>query len=281
MKKGTKTAVYDADLHLEAYRFQGLAQPFPRHFHDCYVIGLVEQGARRMQCQTQTVLLGPGDIVLFNPGDSHACAQCDGGRLDYRSFNLPRDRMLDWTEEATGRRILPVFPQPVLRDEATAGSLRSLHELVLNGAPEFEKEEALFFLLSPLLRRCGEASPPDIPACRTEITAACRFLEQHYRERVSLAQICRRVGMSKSTLLRAFTQAKGITPYCYLENLRVSAAKRLLEQGVSPAEAALRTGFSDQSHLTNYFSRFTGLSPGAYRDMFPNAAGTEGSGHGA
>ena len=44
--------------------------------------------------------------------------------------------------------------------------------------------------------------------------------------------------------------------------------EKLLEQGTAPLEAAVRTGFSDQSHFTNYFSRFTGLAPGVYRDMF-------------
>ena len=34
------------------------------------------------------------------------------------------------------------------------------------------------------------------------------------------------------------------------------------------AEAALLTGFSDQSHFTNYFKRFIGLAPGVYREMF-------------
>ena len=42
----------------------------------------------------------------------------------------------------------------------------------------------------------------------------------------------------------------------------------MLEQGVSPIEAALQTGFSDQSHFTNYFSRFLGLTPAIYRDIF-------------
>ena len=42
----------------------------------------------------------------------------------------------------------------------------------------------------------------------------------------------------------------------------------LLEQGVPPIEAALQTGFSDQSHFTNYFNRFIGLAPGIYRDIF-------------
>ena len=35
-----------------------------------------------------------------------------------------------------------------------------------------------------------------------------------------------------------------------------------------PAEAALRTGFSDQSHFTNYFNRVIGLTPGVYREIF-------------
>lgn len=68
-------------------------------------------------------------------------------------------------------------------------------------------------------------------------------------------------------MLRAFTRLKGVTPYLYLENVRVGQAKKLLEQGVPPVEAALRTGFSDQSHFTNYFDRFLGLSPGVYRNM--------------
>lgn len=32
----------------------------------------------------------------------------------------------------------------------------------------------------------------------------------------------------------------------------------------------METGFSDQSHFTNYFSAFIGLAPGAYRNMFQN-----------
>lgn len=97
---------------------------------------------------------------------------------------------------------------------------------------------------------------------------AYRFMEQHYAERISLEQICRSAYLCKSALLRAFTRVKGVTPYSYLENIRIGEAKRLLEQGVMPIEAALQTGFSDQSHFTNYFSRFIGLTPGAYCEIF-------------
>ena len=60
----------------------------------------------------------------------------------------------------------------------------------------------------------------------------------------------------------------GICLYYLLENIRIGKAKKLLEQGVPPVEAALQTGFSDQSHFTNYFNRFIGLAPGIYRDIF-------------
>lgn len=123
-------------------------------------------------------------------------------------------------------------------------------------------------MLSLLMRRCGQPFEDCIPECREEIEQACAFMEEHAAERISLDQICRQAGLSKSTLLRAFTKSKGVTPYCYLESLRIGRAKKLLEQGASPMEAALQTGFSDQSHFTNYFTRFIGLTPSAYRDIF-------------
>ena len=104
-----RTVVYDAQLQLEALRFAGLAQPFPCHFHAHYVIGLVEQGSRSLCCRNQTYSLGPGDLVLFNPGDSHGCVQSDGGTFAYRAFNLPQPTMRALMAELTGTGILPLL----------------------------------------------------------------------------------------------------------------------------------------------------------------------------
>lgn len=62
-----RTVCYDADLRIEAYRFQGLMQKFPHHFHDYYVIGFIESGRRYMQCNNKSYIINPGDIILFNP----------------------------------------------------------------------------------------------------------------------------------------------------------------------------------------------------------------------
>ena len=53
MKKETRTVVYDDELRLEAYRFEGTQQPFPNHFHEYYVIGFVESGERCLSCKNK------------------------------------------------------------------------------------------------------------------------------------------------------------------------------------------------------------------------------------
>lgn len=268
MRKEIKTIVYDEELRLEAYRFEGIIQPFPNHFHEYYVIGFMENGERRLSCKNQEYTIKKGDIILFHPRDNHACVQSDQGTLDYRGINITKEVMLDLAEEVTGRRELPGFSKTVVSDEEAVCYLRPLHELILKGSCEFEKEENLLLLLSLLIGRYGLPFENCLPECRVEIENACAFMEQHFSERICLNQICRHVGLSKSTLLRAFTKSKGVTPYRYLETIRIGEAKKLLEQGITPLEAAMRTGFSDQSHFTNYFRQFIGLSPGLYRDIF-------------
>ena len=114
MKKEVRTVVYDDELHIEAYRFEGIVQPFPNHFHEYYVIGFMEDGERVLSCKNQEYAITRGDVLLINPGDNHACVQSDGGTLDYRGFNITKEVMLDLAEEVTGRRELPGFSQNVI-----------------------------------------------------------------------------------------------------------------------------------------------------------------------
>lgn len=268
MKKEARTICYDEDLRIEAYHFKGIMQPFPNHFHEHYVIGFIEKGERILSCRNKEYHLMPDNILLFHPGDNHACVQSNADTFDYRGFNIPQTVMLDLAEEVTGTRELPGFSQNVIFDEELICYLQPLHQLVMSHSHEFKKEEDLLVMLSLLIKKYGQPFENGIPECREEIEKACLFLQKHYTEQVSLDQICNCASLSKTTLIRAFTKSKGITPYRYLQNIRINEAKKLLEQGISPIEAAIQTGFWDQSHFTNFFNMFIGLSPGAYHDIF-------------
>lgn len=273
MKKETRTVVYDDGLRLEAYHFEGIVQPFPNHFHEHYVIGFVEDGTRRLSCRNREYSIEKGSIVLFGPGDNHACVQSDDGTFDYRGFNIAKEVMLDLAEEVSGKRQLPGFSENIIYDDEAAFYLRRLHEMVMKGNDDFGKEEILLLLISLLIQNYGQPFENCIPECSGEIEKVCEYMEQHFAERIYLDQICRYAGLSKSTLLRAFTKSKGVTPYRYLETIRINEAKKLLAEEVPPVEVAIRTGFSDQSHFTNYFNQFIGLAPGIYREIFSEKEG--------
>lgn len=268
MKKECKTIVYDRELQLEAYRFEGLVQPFPNHFHEYYVIGYLEEGERQMKSRNQDYQISRGNIVVFHPGEPHACAQYHGGTTTYCQMNIPKETMLALCAEVSGKAELPGFTQSVIADSELLMCLSTLHGMIMAGSHEFEKEELLLTLISLLLQRYVKPFEQRVPECRTEIEAACDYIRMHYNKPMRLSEISGIAGLSKSALLRAFTRERGVTPYRYLETIRIHEAKQLLEQGCSPLEAAISTGFSDQSHFTNYFTQFIGLSPGLYRELF-------------
>ncbi|MGO4760764.1 helix-turn-helix domain-containing protein, partial [Streptomyces sp. 2MCAF27] len=85
-------------------------------------------------------------------------------------------------------------------------------------------------------------------------------------------------GTGPFALLRAFRAAYGMPPHTWLTDTRVRRARRLLEGGAAPAEAAAAVGFTDQPHLNRHFTRIVGVPPGAYRreraaDRLRSAAG--------
>ncbi len=268
MKKETRTIYYDEELQIEAYRFEGVMQPFPIHFHDYYVIGFIESGNRCLTCENAHYSVGAGDIILFNPRDKHACTQADNGTLDYRAFNVKTERMDSIVKEITGRQFTLKFNKNKIRDNELFSALNRLHEAVIHEGKEFEKYELLLLVLEQLIRDYGEPFDNSAMERNAEIEKACLYMQRNFAENIALDKLCEISALSKATLIRAFAKTKGISPYRYLENIRLGEAKKLLEQGATPIEAAASTGFSDQAHFTNFFKDYIGLTPRQYRDIF-------------
>ena len=104
--------------------------------------------------------------------------------------------------------------------------------MVQKGEQDFHKEELFYFLLSQLMEENTPAMPQ--AGAAAQVQAVCDYLDQNYSETITLQQLSELTGWSKYHLLRTFTRQKGITPYSYLETVRVAQAKRLLVQGVCP-----------------------------------------------
>ncbi len=92
------------------------------------------------------------------------------------------------------------------------------------------------------------------------------FLDEQFREPLSLADLAPIAGMHPVYLARAFRFHYGCSINKYLLGLRLELARNLLMTGeMSLSDIAAETGFCDQGHFSKKFKRTYGLSPGEYR----------------
>lgn len=260
---------YDHDLGIEAYQLSGIVQKFPNHFHDFYVIGFIEGGQRHLWCRGQEYNLRSGDLILFNPRDNHYCSPMGEELLDYRAVNIKPEVMLKAAKEITGKDHAPCFTQNVVYQSEATVSVGEVYDAILSDSPRLQKEEAFFYLLEQVLQEyAAPFESLDVTEPDEQIKNLCAYMEQHYADNISLETLLSMTSFGKSYLLRSFTKQLGVSPYRYLQTIRIGRAKKLLEQGIEPIEAAILTGFSDQSHFSNFFKSFIGLTPKQYQKIF-------------
>lgn len=245
--------------HVEGERrtYEGFLQPFASHSHSHYVIGLIRRGARTLECNGETYALVSGDVIVFNLGDVHGCVQSGEGVFAYDSFALP--------VHAFGSTKLA---GPVLRNCGARDAFTVFADAVERAADRHGAEDALFALRIALAP--NGIAEPDVASSRRNREAALRtyaYLRGHMADPVVVGDLAQREGISEYALIRAYRREFSITPSQHLLSMRVDCARDLLVRGVSPADVAAATGFSDQAHLTHAFKRRIGSTPAAYRAM--------------
>ncbi|MDD3224885.1 MAG: AraC family transcriptional regulator [Clostridium sp.] len=271
MLNETRTVCFDSELNVETYNFKGIMQKFPNHFHDYYVIGFIEKGKRQLSCKNKQYIIETEDLMLFNPGDNHTCEQIDGGTLDYRCINIKEDVMKKVVFEITGKKYLPNFSEVVLFHNELVSSLRELHLMIMQDEKNLKKEELFLFIIEQLISEYSDlVFKKAVQEVNREIKTVCDYLENNYMENITLNQLSSITGLSKYYLVHSFTKQKGISPHNYLQTIRIGKAKKLLENGVMPIDVAIKTGFTDQSHFSNFFKKLIGLTPKQYMNIFTN-----------
>ena len=102
-----------------------------------------------------------------------------------------------------------------------------------------------------------------------QILAVQEWIEKNFDQNFNYDTLARKNGMSRRTLERRFKAATGETPLTYQQNIRVEAAKRLLENGKrSFDEITYRVGYEDSSTFRKVFLKQTRLRPSDYRKKF-------------
>jgi len=104
------------------------------------------------------------------------------------------------------------------------------------------------------------------------------YLNEHYAENVTVAQLAKIAHYSPAQFRRLFHSLTQMSPASYIMNVRINAAKTLL--GTTDrriGDIAAETGFFDHSHFIRTFERIVGLPPAKYRKAHREPTGPAAS----
>ena len=97
---------------------------------------------------------------------------------------------------------------------------------------------------------------------------AKKYINERVDQKFGIADICRELDCSKSTLLTSFKRAFGITVNAYATERRLERALALLSDNEkSISDIAYECGFSDQSYFSKVFSKKFGITPSEHRSL--------------
>lgn len=240
-------------------------QTFARHAHEGFAIGAIVEGAGGYLCRGERMVLPAGSLSLMNPEEPHT-GQAASTHVRYNML---------YTSEAAVRAILDLrklrgFAEITPQDNALLLT-RSLAKLstCLNAPSSLDRrmmtEEAVHAVLAHAFSHYGGA---ELRRPGQERAAVRQLLDRIAEgvaagEALSLSDLAAYVDLNPSYLIRSVKRATGMTPHEHVLRHRVCRAKDMLLNGVPASEAAVDSGFCDQSHMIRHLRRSFGVTPGA------------------
>jgi AraC-like DNA-binding protein len=258
-------------FHVRSYRDGAITavdarsgRSFARHAHDEFGVGLVTGGAQRSWSGRGPVEAVTGNLVTVNPAELHDGTPIGPARawsMLYFSQQLVGQAIHDLEH---GRRSLRELHAPVVDNPHLAGLFMATRQAVMQAEQGEALDERLLSLFGCLLD--VEAKP---------LVATAHRLG-HVRARIdaepagphALADLAALAGLSRYQTLRAFTRLTGFTPHAYVMQRRLDAARQLIRDGATLADAAAGAGFADQSHMHRVFVSRHGFTPGVYAEAY-------------
>ncbi|MGY1456833.1 helix-turn-helix domain-containing protein [Streptomyces sp. SS8] len=257
---------YDRLPGTDLLRARYIRHTFPQHAHDGYVLAAVTGGVEEVGLPQGVERAGVGSVVMINPEVAHTARAGVPEGWAYATLYPSSRTVAAIAAETTAIRGTAGFAESVVHDPGAARLIAEVHRAAEQGNA-LAADTLLRVTVTRLLRRNGAALPT-----RTVRTAgawkaarAREILLERMTDPPTLEALAAELGTSPFSLLRAFRERYGMPPHAWLTSARVRRARRLLEEGVPPAEAAVAAGFTDQPHLGRHFRRIVGVPPGAYQ----------------
>ncbi len=121
---------------------------------------------------------------------------------------------------------------------------------------------SIFSLLYKNTKKSLQKEHSNSPQALISLRQMVHYIQNHYGESLTLADIARVGHMSKTSCCTVFNRYMHTTPVDYLLTYRMSQGYQLLlESDLSITEISYTVGFHDSSYFTKYFRNYYGKTP--------------------
>ena len=249
------------------------------HWHDDLQFMVVTRGSAAIDCAGQHFCCTDGQGAFFNSGVPHRVVAGDGAQ--YTGFVFPA-KMLgffpgsDMAAFGVGPFVGP-HAQPTAHFNLSApwhaeviDQLRRARDILVGGeASGVERYRACTHLLgawATYIANVEQHRPTRAQLDADErMKAFTGFIAENYGRGISLDDIARSGGVSKTECARCFKRLVQTTPCAYLMGYRIDKATELMREGeLGIAAVARAVGFGSPSHFSTAFKKAMGMTPGEY-----------------
>ncbi len=237
----------------------------------------VDSGFIHAKGEHYTGVLQAGELLIHRPDEIHSltCPEeepanvivigfsCDAGELDV--FSQEPTALSDGQKRLLtdiimeGRNVfLPPYDIPNQRDMKKRKNYPY-------GADQMIRLKMETLLIDLIRTNQASNDAVQMEVSDEKIQALCHYLNENYKEKIRLSELCFLFGTNKTTLCDRFRSATGKTIVAYVNHLRIKAAKRLLRKGGhNLTEIANLVGFSSVHYFSRTFKQYENQAPSAY-----------------
>lgn len=231
---------------------------------DHYLIHLILSGKGTFRLEDKTFNLQAGAVFLIKPSQlcQYQADAEDPWEYCWVGFN-----------GACANKLVSRLPFSDAAPVHQARNPEVLHGILMDlyrsRGMEAQDEAAmvgyLYLFISALMKETREAEPRAASSSSQYVLNAIKYIQFNYSHDISIDDVAKSVGVSRSHLYRVFMSNVGKSPIDYLTEYRIGEACNLLRtSNLSIAEVAISVGFFDQFYFSRVFKKSVGVPPSRY-----------------
>lgn len=252
------------------------------HWHREIELTLLLQGEMLYQVNDTVYHLRKGDGLFCNSNALHTGSSCNDSDCTYISVTF-HPRFLYGYENSL---LQTKYINKITEDSSLSGlslsssvpwqaeilqQLAALHQLALSPDPSYELQiqlllSRIWLVLWENAAFGSQETDQGIQKNTDRVKKILIYLQNHYTEKITLADIAAEANICQSECCRFFKKHMKESLFEYLLSYRIEKSLPLLAEGKMPiTEIASRTGFSSSSYYTKVFRERMGCTPSQYQ----------------